>query len=131
MQKTYKENSDLWALDTDAGHILHRVGSDDYTEIRHTMVKDPEAWEEIAVSDLPAFTPAEYGAKVESLIRERYSASDEFALINNMLLPNPTEAQAAEYAAYQAYRAECKERARESMKRQSKKVVSVVDNTII
>lgn len=103
----------MWALDADEGHILHRVGSEDYTEIRHTTVKDPEAWEEIAVADIPPYTEAEYKAKVEELIRERYSASDEFALINNVMTGAATEKREAEYAEYQAYRSECKARAKE------------------
>jgi len=111
MTKTYKENLNMWALDTDADHILHRVGSDDYTPIRHTTAKDPDAWEEIAVGDIPPYSEAEYKAKVEELIRERYTASDEFALINNVMA-NVTEKRQSEYAAYQAYREDCKVRAR-------------------
>ena len=111
MNKTYKENLNMWALDTDADHILHRVGSDDYTPIRHTTAKDPDAWEEIAVADIPPYNEAEYKAKVEALIRERYTASDEFALINNVMA-NVTEKRQSEYAAYQAYREDCKVRAR-------------------
>ncbi len=111
MNKTYKENLNMWALDTDADHILHRVGSDDYTPIRHTTAKDPDAWEEIAVADIPPYNEAEYKAKVEELIRERYTASDEFALINNVMA-NVTEKRQSEYAAYQAYREDCKVRAR-------------------
>jgi hypothetical protein len=111
MNKTYKENLNMWALDTDADHILHRVGSDDYTPIRHTTAKDPDAWEEIAVADIPPYNEAEYKARVEELIRERYTASDEFALINNVMA-NVTEKRQSEYAAYQAYREDCKVRAR-------------------
>jgi len=112
MTKTYKENLNMWALDTDADHILHRVGSDDYTPIRHTTAKDPDAWEEIAVADIPPYNEAEYKAKVEELIRERYTASDEFALINNVMSGTATEKRRSEYADYQAYREECKARAR-------------------
>lgn len=113
MQKTYKLSINMWALDTDHGHILHRIGSEDYTEIRHTMTKDPEAWEEIAVGDIPPYNEAEYKAKVEELIRERYTASDEFALINNVMGGTTTEKRRSEYAEYQAYREECKLRAKE------------------
>lgn len=115
MTKTYKENLNMWALDTDADHILHRIGSDDYPEIRHTTVKpeDVEAWEEVALADIPPYSEAQYKAKVEELIRERYTASDEFALINNVMTSNPSEKRTSEYAAYQAYREECKARAKE------------------
>lgn len=112
MKKTYKLNLNMWALDTDEAHILHRIGSDDYSPIRHTTVKDPEQWKEIAVADIPPYTEAEYKAKVEELIRERYSASDEFALINNVM-SGATEKRQSEYAEYQEYREECKQRAKE------------------
>lgn len=123
MQKTYRENINMWALDTDADHILHRIGSKDYSEIRHTIVKDPEEWEEIAVADIPPYTEAEYKAKVEELIRERYSASDEFAIQRKMLnamLPQlailsdedagqfNAEKAIAEYTEYNAYAEQCK-----------------------
>ena len=51
MKKTYRPEINMWALDTDADHILHQIGSDNYTEIRHATVKDPESYEEIAVAD--------------------------------------------------------------------------------
>ena len=111
MERTYKPSINMWSLDTDADHILHRIGSDDYTPIRHTMVKDPEQWEEIAVADMPPYTQFEYEAKVEELIRERYTVSQEFALINNVMA-NVTEKRQSEYAAYQDYREECKRRAK-------------------
>lgn len=123
MNKTYKENLNMWALDTDADHILHRVGSDDYTPIRHTTAKAPDAWEEIAVGDIPPYNEAEYKATVEELIRERYTASDEFALINNVMGGNTTENRRSEYAEYQAYREECKQRAKEILSK--KKEVEV------
>lgn len=114
MQKTYRLSINMWVLDTDKAHILHRIGSDDYTENHHATVKDPEEWEEIAVADIPPYTEAEYKAKVEELIRERYSASDEFALINNVM-SEATEKRQNEYAEYQAYREECKRRAKEEL----------------
>lgn len=114
MEKTYKPSNDMWQLDTDAGHILYKTGSGNYTPIRHITVKaaDIDKWEEIAVADIPPYTEAEYEAKVEELIRERYTVSQEFALINNVMA-NVTEKRQAEYAAYQDYREECKRRAKE------------------
>lgn len=114
MNKTYKENLNMWALDTDADHILHRVGSDDYTPIRHTTAKDPDAWEEIAVADIPPYNEAEYKAKVKELVHERYSLDDEIALINN-ITAGVTAKRQSEYAAYQEYRDECKRRAKEML----------------
>ena len=45
---------------------------------------DAALWEEVA--DRPPYSEDEYKTKVEELIRERYTVSDEFALINNCLL---------------------------------------------
>lgn len=111
MERTYKPSINMWSLDTDAGHILHKIGSDDYTPIRHTIAKDPDAWEEIAVADIPPYTEEEYKAKVKELVHERYSLDDEIALINN-ITAGVTEKRQSEYAAYQEYREECKRRAK-------------------
>lgn len=123
MEKTYKPNLNMWQLDTDADHILHRIGSEDYTEIRHTIVKDPDAWEEVAVTDIPPYTKSEYDAKVAELVREKYTADEEFALhrkMFNAMLPQAAalsddavaEADAEkameEYAEYNAYVEQCK-----------------------
>ena len=61
---------------------------------------------------MPPYTTAEYEAKVEELIRERYTVSQELALINNVMA-NVTEKRQSEYAAYQDYREECKRKAKE------------------
>lgn len=114
MEKTYKPSINMWSLSTDADHILHKIGSDNYAPIHHAMVKpaDVDLYEEIAVADIPPYTEEEYKAKVEELIREQYTASDEFALINNVMA-GVTEKRQSEYAAYQEYREECKRRAKE------------------
>lgn len=111
MKKTYKENIGMWALEAEEAHVLRRIGTDDSSPVRRTTVRDPEQWEEVAVAELPAYTKAEYEAKVEELIRERYTVSQEFALINNVMA-NVTEKRQSEYAAYQAYREDCKAQAR-------------------
>ena len=113
MTTTEKKNN-LVEISTDESHILHRIGSEEYQELRRATIAatDLANWEEIAVADIPPYTEAEYKAKVRELIRERYSADDEFALINNVMA-GVTEKRQSEYAAYQDYRAECKKRARE------------------
>lgn len=115
MNKTFKPNTDMWELHTDAAHILHRIGSEDYTEIRTIMVKanDVENYEEVALADIPPYTKAEYDKKVAELIHARYDADKEMSLINNMMEAEPTEVHKAEYNAYQAYRAECKQKAKD------------------
>lgn len=123
MEKVYKEKNGLYKLDTDEGHIIHKIGTDDYQEIRHLMTKHPEEWEEIAVEDIPPYTQEEYKKKVEELIRMKYTASDEFAIQRKMLntmLPqtatladdeevqsNPEKA-IEEYYEYNTYVEQCK-----------------------
>lgn len=106
MNKTQKAKG-LWAIDTDAEHILHRIGSDDYSEIRHAMVKDPDNWEEIAVADIPPYTKAQYDAEVERLIAERYSHGKEIE-VNREHDTKPER-----FAEYLAYIEDCKVRAKE------------------
>lgn len=104
----------MWKLDCDNEHILHRIGNEDYPIIRHTFVKadDVDNYEEIAISDIPPYTKTEYDAKVAELIHARYDVDKEMSLINNMMEAEPTEAHKTEYYEYQAYRAECKQRAK-------------------
>lgn len=115
MEITEKSNT-LVELSTDSEHILHRKGAQSYLEVRRaTISRDAvDDWEEIPLAEVPAYTEAEYGARVEELIRERYSVADEFALINN-IMAGVTEKRQSEYAAYQEYREECKRRAKEML----------------
>lgn len=121
MEKTFKEEMQLWALDTDGGHVLHRIGSEEWLPVRHTHVKDPDAWEEVALEDVPPYTPAQYAAKVSELIHARYSVDDEIALAANAnspaLLADKERASefAIEYEAYQSFRAECKAAAKAAL----------------
>ena len=82
MEKAYKSNLDMYAVDTDSDHILHRIGSDDYTEIRHIMAKDPDAWEEVSINDLPLYTKEEYKKEVIRLIREKFVIPKEIGFFN-------------------------------------------------
>lgn len=101
----------MWALDADEGHFLHRVGSDDFTELHHATVK-PEAleqWEEMALEDKPPYSRAEYAAKVEALIAERYSHGKEIEVNRER------ESKPEAFATYMAYVEECKARAKEML----------------
>jgi hypothetical protein len=125
MEKTYKASINMWELSTDAAHILHRIGSDDYPEIRKAMVKADyaDSYEEVAVEDIPPYTKAEYDAKVAELVHERYTADEESALhrkmINAIMSPATVSEEGAadkaleEYEAYNAYVQGCKARAKE------------------
>lgn len=111
---TTEKTSGIVEISTDHDHILHRKGTDGYSRIRIATVPatDFNNWEEVALADIPPYTESQYEAKVEELIRTRYSISQEFALINNVMA-NVTEKRQNEYAAYQDYRDQCKRRARE------------------
>lgn len=105
-------------ISTDQEHILHIIGNAEYPIVRTAIVADPSKWEEIPLADIPPYTEDEYDAKVDELIRQKYTASQEFALINNVLA-NVTPKRQAEYAEYQTYREWCKKQAKEIL---SKKV---------
>lgn len=115
MKKTYNPHLDMWQLDSDERHILRRIGSDDSSTHNHhatVTAADLDYWEEVAVADLPRYSETEYKTKVAELIRERYSADDEFALINN-IMNGSIITHKAEYEEYQAYRSNCKLMAKE------------------
>lgn len=68
-------------------------------------------WTETDPAEIEAAEEAaRYKARVVALIRERYDADDETALLANRGDGDPVHAE--EYAAWQAYREQCKQRAR-------------------
>lgn len=98
------------------GNALHRIGSDVYFK-RATVLPDDTADDFEETDDVPPYTTAEYEAKVAALVRERYTADEEFALqrkmLNTLLSPMPlSDADAAgiaeEYARYNEYVELCK-----------------------
>lgn len=124
MEKIYKESIGLWQLRTDKSHILHRIGSDDYTEKRDAHVSNPVEWEELALSEIPPYTKAEYDAEVERLIAERYSHGKEIE-VNREHDTKPEQ-----FAAYMAYIEECKGRAVANLtaKNESKELLTAAAN---
>ena len=119
MNKTYREDLNVWLVSTDNNHILHFKGSDNYNPIRKLTTANPEDWEEIAVEDIPPYTNAEYAAKVSELIHSRYSLDDEIALRAN-LEDDPTEKRTNEFAEYLAFRKQCKEEAKKILIEETK-----------
>ena len=102
MDKTYKEIIYMCELTTDADHILHRKGSDDYPAIRRATVTNPDEWEEVAVAEIPDYSAAQYSAKVSDLIRARYDVNDELAILRQR------DTKPEEFAAYNAFAESCK-----------------------
>lgn len=93
---------------SDAGKHVHRIGSDVYFT-RATIRKGDTADMYEEVDEVPKYTEAEYKAKVEEKIRERYSMSDEFAILRQR------DTKPDEYEAYYLYAEECKRKVREDM----------------
>lgn len=122
MNTTQKSNN-LVELSTDSEHILHRIGSEGYTEIRRITTANPSEWEEAAVTDIPPYTKDEYDKKVAELVREKYTADEEFALqrkmLNAVMSPDTISAEGSaskaleEYQAYNVYVQECKLKAKD------------------
>ena len=95
--------------------LIHKIGTDTY--VRSIMMLPGESadlYEEVA--EKPAYSDHDYDVMVADLIHARYSKDKETALINNMLEDEPTDEHRREYAEYQAFRAECKVRAKEILK---------------
>lgn len=121
MQKTYKPNLNLWALDTDADHILHKTGSDEYSEIRHIHVHEADIpnWKEITLEAAEAIKAARaaeaaYKSRVVALIRARYDQDDENAILRQR------DTKPGEFAAYNAYVEDCKTRVKAEMEAERK-----------
>lgn len=124
IEKVLKNN--MLYMSCDSNHILHKIGSDDYSPIRRITIKkgDESKWEEVSVSDIPPYTRSEYEEKTVELIRQKYSESDEFAIQRKMLnamtpqtlsdneAVNDSEKAIAEYTEYNQYVESCKAKAK-------------------
>ena len=109
--ETYPDGTDMWELTTDADHILHRIDSDNYSDIRRISVPlgDIASWEELPLTALPPYTEAQYDAAVSALIRARYSLDAELATLRQR------DTKPSEFAAYHAFAEQCKAQAREQL----------------
>ena len=112
---------DMVRLDVPDTHILHRIGSEDYTEIRHTTVDpdrvaDYEAVTLEAAEAIKAARAAEaaYKSRVVALIRARYDQDDENAILRQR------DTKPGEFAAYNTYVEECKAKVRAEMEAERK-----------
>lgn len=110
-KETYPDGTDMWELTTDADHILHRIDSDNYSDIRRISVPlgDIASWEELPLTALPPYTEAQYDAAVSALIRARYSLDAELAILRQR------DTKPSEFAAYNAFAEQCKAQAREQL----------------
>lgn len=104
----------LTEISVESGY-LHKKGTDVYVKkcilLPSLTIDDYEE-----VDKIPAFTKAEYDKKVSELVREKYSADEEFAIQRKMINSmNGTVDQKTikEYEAYNTFVNECKEKAKD------------------
>ena len=93
------------------GKWLHRIGTEAYFK-RAIMGKNGTAdFEE--VDDVPKYTDAEYSERVNALIRERYSDSEELSILRQR------DEKPSQFAEYFAFCEECKKRAKAELSARS------------
>lgn len=86
------------------GKWLHRIGTEAYFK-RAIMGKNGTAdFEE--VDDVPKYTDAEYSERVNALIREQYSDSEELSILRQR------DEKPSQFAEYYAFCEDCKKRAK-------------------
>lgn len=107
---------DMVRLDVPDTHLLHRIGSEDYTPIRHTTVDSDRvtAYEAVTLEAAEAIKAARaaeaaYKSRVVALIRARYDQDDENAILRQR------DTKPGEFAAYNAYVEDCKTKVRAEM----------------
>lgn len=93
------------------GKWLHRIGTEAYFQ-RAIMGKNGAAdFEE--VDEVPKFTDAEYSERVNALIRERYSDSEELSILRQR------DEKPTQFAEYYAFCEDCKKRAKAELSARS------------
>lgn len=110
------ENRQIFSTE---GKFIHRLGTETYFKRSIALPSDTvENFEEVA--KLPLYTKEQYDAKVTELIRERYTQDEENAIKSKVLasmLPNTlseetNEKHMEQFAEFNAYREECKIKAK-------------------
>lgn len=93
---------------SDSGKFVHRLGTDIYF-CRSTKLPGDEISKFEEVDRIPEEAPdrGTYDERVNNLIRERYSASQEFSILRQK------EIKPQEYDEYFRYCEECKQRAKQ------------------
>lgn len=86
------------------GKWLHRIGTEAY--FRRAIVGNADLSEFEEVADVPKYTDAEYSERVNALIRERYSDSEELSILRQR------DEKPSQFAEYFAFCEECKSRAK-------------------
>lgn len=86
------------------GKWLHRIGTEAYFKRAIVGTADIEE-----VDEVPKYTDAEYSERVNALIRERYSDSEELSILRQR------DEKPTQFAEYYTYCEECKKRAKAAL----------------
>ena len=99
------------------GKMVHKFGTDLY--FKRAIAKSTDnvdMYEE--VEEMPKYTNKEYSDKVDELVREKYSISQELAILRQR------DEKVSEYEEYYRYAEECKVKAKEILNnRENEEVV--------
>lgn len=105
---------------------LHKVGTQIYLKPNQKTAMLPTDTLDmyIEVAEMPKYTKEEYDAKVNELVRTKYSESEEFAIQRKMLYlqtqpstlnDDKADAIVAEFDEYNAFVEECKVKTKEEL----------------
>ena len=86
------------------GKWLHRIGTEAY--FKRAIIGNNGTADIEEVDEVPKYTDAEYSERVNALIRERYSDSEELSILRQR------DEKPTQFAEYYAYCEECKSRAK-------------------
>lgn len=86
---------------SDSGKFVHRLGTESYFK-RSTLLPGDTAGNFEEVDEVPEETGTNYNEEVNSMIRQRYSLSEELAILRQR------DSKPDEFAAYNEYAEYCK-----------------------
>lgn len=86
---------------SDSGKFIHRLGTESYFK-RSTLLPGDTAGKFEEVDEIPEETGTNYNEEVNSMIRQRYSLSEELAILRQR------DSKPDEFAAYNEYAEYCK-----------------------
>lgn len=86
---------------SDSGKFVHRLGTESYFK-RSTLLPGDTVGKFEEVDEIPEETGTNYNEEVNSMIRQRYSLSEELAILRQR------DSKPEEFAAYNEYAEYCK-----------------------
>ena len=86
------------------GKWLHRLGTEAY--FKRAIIGNNGTADIEEVDEVPKYTDAEYSERVNALIRERYSDSEELSILRQR------DEKPTQFGEYYSYCEECKSRAK-------------------